>query len=137
MAIRDEMTTVAPRADPYRIALDYYEIAVAVVLLGLGLAQWATIVGLSSNAFDTMPVTTKIAVMYLGVADLVAAVGLWMRVAWGRVIFIAAAVSEIALHTAFVATYGSNWTVVILHGGLLLIYAILAVLARRRPAETA
>ena len=40
--------------------------------------------------------------MYLAVADLVAAVGLWMRVAWGKVMVVAAAMSRIALHTAFI-----------------------------------
>jgi hypothetical protein len=53
------------------------------------------------------------------------------------VIFVAAAISEIALHTAFVATYGSNWPLISMHGGLLAVYATLAVLSRRRPAQTA
>jgi hypothetical protein len=75
--------------------------------------------------------------MVLGVGDLVAAVGLWMRVAWGRVIFVAATVIEIALHTAFTATYGSNWPVVGLHLAALSAYATLAMLARRKPAPAA
>jgi hypothetical protein len=72
--------------------------------------------------------------MYLAVADLVAAVGLWMRVDWGRVIFIAAMVSEIALHTAFSAAYGTDWPLVAVRAALLAGYAGLAILARRRPA---
>ena len=46
--------------------------------------------------------------MYLAVVDLVAAVGLWMRVAWGKVLWICAAVSEIALHTVFIRPFGSD-----------------------------
>jgi hypothetical protein len=137
MATRDEMTTVAPPADPYRTALVYFEIALAVLMLGLGLREWAVIVGLASSRFEALPAAAKVAVMYLAVADIVAAVGLWMRVAWGRVIFIAAAVSEVALHTVFIATFGSSWTIVALHGITLAVYAILAILARRRPANSA
>ena len=131
------MTTVAPRPDPYRIALFYYEIGLAVLMLGLGLREWGVIIGVGTHAFDTMDANEKVATMGLAVADLVAAVGLWMRVAWGRVIFIAAAVAEIALHTVFIATYGSRWPVVVLHTAALAAYALLAVLARRRPANSA
>jgi len=137
IAARDEITTVAPQPDRYQIALFYYEIVLALLMMALGLRQWAVIVGLTAGTFEAMPVVVKIATMYLAVADLVAAVGLWMRVAWGRVIFIVAAVSEIGLHTAFVATYGTNWVLVAVHTVALAVYAVLAVLARRRPAETA
>jgi hypothetical protein len=133
---RDEMTTVAPRPDTYRVALFYYEIALAALMLGLGLWQWSIIVGIS-RGFEAMPAAGKIATMVLAVADVVAGAGLWMRVAWGRVIFVVAAVAEIALHTVFIATYGSNWTAVALHLAALAAYAALAILARRRPAETA
>ena len=134
MASRDEITTVAPTPDLYRNVLVYYEMALAGLMMVLGLWQWSVIVGLSPPLFEAMPVLAKTATMYLAVADLVAAVGLWMRVAWGRVIFIAAAVSEIALHTAFIATYGTDWPLVAVRAALLGGYAGLAVLARRRPA---
>ena|SRR5436190_5504323 len=137
MAARDEITTVAPLPDRFQIALFYYEIALALLMMGLGLRQWALIVGVLGASLEALPTATKIATMYLAVADLVAAVGLWMRAAWGRVIFIAAAISEIAFHTAFVATYGPAWVLVAIHGAALAVYAILAVLARRRPANTA
>jgi hypothetical protein len=134
MADRNQITTVVPRADPYRHALVYYEMGLAALMMLLGLWQWSVIVGLGSGAFEAMPPSIKAATVYLAVADLVAAVGLWLRVAWGRVIFLVAVVSEVALHTAFVATYGSNWPLVIVLVGVLAVYAGLAVLARRRPA---
>jgi hypothetical protein len=139
MAARDEIITVAPKPDRYQIALYYYEIVLAVLMMGLGLRQWGLIVGfkIGGATFEAMSAPAKIVTMYLAVADLVAAVGLWMRVAWGRVIFIAAAISDIGFHTAFVATYGANWVLVAIHAVALVLYAILAVLARRRPAETA
>jgi hypothetical protein len=137
MARNDEITTVAPQAAPFRLALTYYEMALAVVMMALGLWQWALIVGLASPSFETMPLLLKTATMYFATANLVASVGLWMRVAWGRVLYIIAAVSEVALHTVFIATFGDNWPLVAMHVTLLLIYAGLAVLARRQPAATA
>ncbi len=137
MATRDEITTVVPRTDPFRTALTAFEMLVAVVMLILGLWQWSVIVGLVQPSFEPMPLLNKVATMYLAVAYLVAAVGLWMRVAWGRVIFVATAISVIALHTALIATYGSNWVLVGMQLVLLAIYATLAVMARRQPARTA
>jgi hypothetical protein len=136
MATRNEMTTVAPQPDRYRFALTYYEIALAVAMMGLGLWRWAVIVGLLAGTFDAMSAPVKVATMFLAVADLVAAVGLWMRVDWGRVIFVATAIAEIALHTAFVATYGTNWSLVGFHLAMLTVYSGLAVAARRRPANS-
>ena len=131
------MTTVAPEPDRYRVALDYYEIGLSVWMMLLGLWRWALIVGLSSSAFLAMSDAGKVATMFLAAADLVAAVGVWMRVAWGRVIFVAAAAIEVALHTAFIAVYGAAWPLVVIHVLLLLLYAGLALLARRQPANTA
>src|SRR6478609_7397037 len=76
IAARDEITTVAPQPDRYQIALFYYEIVLALLMMALGLRQWAVIVGLTAGTFEAMPVVVKIATMYLAVADLAAAVGL-------------------------------------------------------------
>ena len=58
--------------------------------------------------FEAMTMPWKIGTMYLAVVDLVAAVGLWMRVAWGKVIWSTRPLSEIVLHTVFIATFGSD-----------------------------
>ena len=62
-----------------------------------------------------MSTAVAVATMHLAVVDLVAAVGLWMRVAWGKVVWVYAALSEIALHTVFIGTFGTNWPVVAFH----------------------
>ena len=70
--------------------------------------------------------------MHLAVVDLVAAVGLWMRVAWGKVLWVYAALSEIALHTVFIGTFGGD-----LPGGrfssgdAIAAFVALSILARR------
>ena len=100
----------------------------------LGLRQWAIIVGIiagPAGMFEAMPTPWKIATMHLAVVDLVASVGLWQRVAWGNVVWVYAAVAEIAMHTVFVATFGSNIVIVVFHAAALAIYLALFMIGRR------
>ena len=69
--------------------------------------------------------------MVLSVVDLVAAVGLWMRVAWGKVVWLLAALFGIALHTVFVRTYGSDLPIVLLHVLTIGAFVVLTFFARR------
>jgi hypothetical protein len=118
----------------YEVVLDWYLIGLSVVMMLLGLHQWAVILGITDGAagsFEAMSEPWKIATMYLSVVDLVAAVGLWMRVAWGKVVWLLAAVSEIALHTVFFGTYGSDVPIVILHLATIVAFGVLAFMARR------
>lgn len=117
----------AARSDTNRFlkALDIYGRLLSVVLLLLGLRQWAVIVGVVGSPggpFETMSSAWQFLTMYLAVIDLVAAVGLWMRVAWGQVIWSIAALSEVAFHTIFAGTFGTNYLIVTFHlvavGGL-------------------
>jgi hypothetical protein len=100
----------------------------------LGLRQWAVIMGLVGSpggTFEAMTAAWKLATMHLAVVDLVAAVGLWMRVSWGTVLWIFAALSEIALHTIFMRTFGGDVMVIGFHVITILAYVVLSVLARR------
>jgi len=116
------------------ITLDYYLIGLSVLFMLLGFHQWAIILGIingPTGSFEDMTTPWKIATMYLSVVDLVASVGLWMRVAWGRVVWLLAALSEIVLHTVFVGTFGNNLLILTLH--VLTIIAFVALwLIRRR-----
>ena len=106
----------------------------SVILLLFGLRQWAVIVGVAASpggTFESMSVAWQMATMYLAVIDLVAAVGLWMRVAWGNVLWICAALSEIAFHTFFSNTFGIDYTIVGFHLLALGGFAVLVILARK------
>ncbi len=138
MSSRDELSAMPPERDRHEVALEYYVIALAVVMLLLGLRQWAIIMGVISGGggtFEAMSTPWKLATMHLAVVDLVAAVGLWLRVAWGKVIWIFAAVSEIAFHTVFIRTLGSDLLVVAFHVATIAAFVVLTVLARRPPSE--
>jgi hypothetical protein len=73
----------------------------------------------------------------LAVVDLVAAVGLWMRVAWGNVIWIYVALFEIAMHTVFAETFGLDLIIVAFHVVSLLVFVALVVMSKRHEAATA
>ncbi len=139
MANEDEMSVSVrepPARGPYENALDYLVIGLAVWMMLLGLRHWAIIIGLlagPAGGFEAMSTPLKLATMYLAVADLVAAVGLWMRVAWGKVIWIIALVSQIAFHTVFIATFGSAWLIVALQVLSFAAFVALTILARRQP----
>lgn len=123
-----------PVRDRTALALNLYFVALSVVMMLFGLRQWAVIVGLTSGAggpFETMTTGWQILTMHFAVVDLVAAVGLWMRVSWGRVVWVYAAVSEIVVHTAFIGTFGADWPKVAFHATTLLIFVILSVVEYR------
>jgi hypothetical protein len=123
-----------PVRDRYALALNLYLVGLSVVMLLFGLRQWAVIVGLTSGAggpFETMTTGWQIVTMHFAVVDLVAAVGLWMRVSWGKVVWVYAAVSEIVLHTAFLETFGADWPKVGFHAVTLVIFVILEFLEYR------
>ena len=138
--IDNEVTQLPSEPDnPYALALDVYLRGVAAILLLLGLRQWLYIAGVFQDdgwSFETMSTQWRFVTIHLAVVDLVAAVGLWMRVAWGNVIWIYVALFEIAMHTVFAETFGLNLFVVSFHVIALLIFVGLLVMSRRHEAAT-
>ena len=119
----------------YEVALDYYQIGLSVLMMLLGLHQWAVILGIMPGAtgtFQAMSTAWKIATMHLSVVDLVASVGLWMRVPWGVVVWVLAALSEIVFHTAFIGTFGGDLPIIALHLATLGTFGAIAFLSRAR-----
>lgn len=134
MTLRQGRSTSEHDDNRYLKTIVVYGRLVSVVLMLFGLREWAVILGVATSAggpFETMTVAWKMATMYLAVVHLVAAVGLWMRVAWGNVLWVLAAASEIALHTFFRNTFGSDYTIVAFHLFALGGYATLVLLARK------
>jgi hypothetical protein len=78
-----------------------------------------------------MDMSWKVATIVMSVIDLVASVGLWMRVAWGKVVWLLAALSGIALHTVFVRTFGSDLPMTLLHVLTIAAFVVLTFLVRR------
>jgi hypothetical protein len=134
MATKQNTASTEPARNRYAIVLDQYSIALSVVMMIFGLRQWAIIVGVTpgtGGTFEAMSTAWKIVTMHMAVVDLVAAVGLWMRVAWGRVIWVYAAVSEIVFHTAFMSTFGPDLPKVGFHFVTLFVFLALTIMAGR------
>lgn len=116
------------------LIIDVYGRVMAGLLLLLGLFHWAVILGIATGqggSFEEMTSAWKMATINLAVVDLVAAVGLWQRVAWGNVIWIYAALFEVAMHTIFIGTFGADYLVVAFHVFTVAGFYVLVFLARR------
>jgi len=137
MAIK-EKGAAPPLASRFPFILDVYGRVMSGLLMLLGLFHWAVILGVVAGAggmFEEMSTAWKMATIHLAVVDLVAAVGLWQRVAWGNVLWVYAALFEVAMHTVFIGTFGPDYLVVVFHVFTLAGYAAMAFLARRAAAN--
>jgi hypothetical protein len=138
MTVREKNAAEQERANRIPLVIEVYVRALGVVMMVMGLRQWAIILGIVSikgMTFETMATPWQLATMYLAVVDLVASVGLWMRAAWGNVLWLSAAISEVALHTAFIGTFGNNVLIVAFHLLTMAGFAGLQFLARRDAAK--
>lgn len=136
MSSKDVMAPETPPRTRVEIVLDQYVVALSVVMLLFGLRQWAIILGAISGTggpFQEMSTPWAVVTIHMAVVDLVAAVGLWMRVAGGKVLWIYSALFEVVLHTLFIGTFGTNWPVVAFHVVTLGLFITLTIMARRRP----
>ena len=129
-----ERNAAPPRESRIPQLLDLYPRVIAVLMIVLGLRHWAVILGVvkgGGGMFENMSTPWQMATMHLAVVDLVAAVGLWMRVSWGNVVWVYAALSEIALHTIFIRTFGHDFLIVTFHFVTLSGFVALTILSRR------
>jgi len=77
--------------------------------LGLGLYRWAQLLGAvhdGSPDFFTLTLQAQAVVLFFAVADLVAAIGLWLTATWGVVVWFATAGARIVRHTVFAGSFG-------------------------------
>lgn len=90
-----------------------------------GLIHWIDVLMSSKPLFDSMRPTVASAVIYFGVLDLVAAVGLWLATPWGGVLWLLAAVSQIFVAVALPHFFTAERLVILSNFILILIYFVL------------
>ncbi|WP_377288156.1 DUF6163 family protein [Rhizobium sp. SG2393] len=76
-----------------------------------GLCYWAMLIGYSFNGegrFDLLPVPWRAAAAALAVVFPVAAVGLWLLVSWGPVIWLLGAAIELTMFEFYPAVFGTR-----------------------------
>ncbi len=69
---------------------------VAVLWFLLGLLYWARILAPGEVPLDALPSDAAVVIVFFAVAHLSAAVGLWLAAPWGGVLWLLAAVGELA-----------------------------------------
>ncbi|MGH6761416.1 MAG: DUF6163 family protein [Phyllobacterium sp.] len=111
---------------------------VALACLIMGVVYWVRLIGYYPGSlwrFDLMPWQWQTACVSLAILFPVAAIGLWMMVSWGPVIWFVAAAVESLMFTVFAQYFASKPQVAIIHGATALIYIVLRTtifLQRRR-----
>jgi hypothetical protein len=117
----------------WALALRIYMRILSVLWIAKGLAAWTVILGVSrpSGAFEALALSDQVAVVYFGIIDLVAAVGLWMASTWGGVIWLLAVMSHLIL-SAFLPHQLSEFPALsVIMGGTLALYLVLSWISAR------
>ena len=94
-----------------RLLMTLFLRIVALGCLWYGLHLWGDLIGYTANGtlrFDLLGTDVKAANATLAVLYPVAAIGLWLRGAWGPVIWTAAAAMEITMHQMFPEIFGAD-----------------------------
>lgn len=84
----------------WRLVLVWLLRLMAVLWLLKGLSAWAVILGVqqvTSVAFEQRSMMFQATTIFFAVTDLVAAIGLWLTAAWGGVVWLIAAGSQLML----------------------------------------
>ena len=107
---------------------------VALLLLGAGLVRACQILGITPDGRDFSDLTPawRAGAAGLLLADLFAAVGLWVGAAWGAVMWSLALAVEVCMYTLFSDLFGSNPARVGVHGLLFAVFLVLAFADWRR-----
>jgi hypothetical protein len=113
---------------------------VALVCLWYGLRLWGDLIGYThhgSRRFDLLANDLKAANATLAALSPVAAIGLWLRGAWGPVIWSAGAVLEIVMHEFLKETFGADPVMMITIAVTAVIYVALrlVILFMKPPAR--
>ncbi|WEZ83843.1 DUF6163 family protein [Rhizobium sp. 32-5/1] len=91
---------------------------VSVSCFWFGLSYWAMLIGFSMEGegrFDLLPLSWRVAATTLAVVYLVAALGLWLLVSWGPVLWVVAAVAEITMFEVYPQIFGVRPGLLLLH----------------------
>lgn len=100
---------------------------VAVSSFWFGLNYWAMLIGFSfggGGRFDLLPVPWRVAATALAVVYPVAALGLWLLVSWGPVIWVVAAGVELVMFGVYPQIFGAKPLIVILHAAVAVTFVL-------------
>ncbi|WP_275790287.1 DUF6163 family protein [Pararhizobium gei] len=136
----DSDSVKIPKLSLAEIAFSVLLRLVAVACFWFGLNYWALLVGFSfggSGRFDLLSVPWRVAATALAVVYPVAALGLWLLVSWGPVLWVVAAAAEIAMFGAYPQVFGQKPLLIILHGAVATVFVIFRVVIAVQKARRA
>jgi hypothetical protein len=84
----------------------------ALFQIAKGLVHWGLLIHPSDTGADMLSAEFLTANIYFAVLDPVAGVGLWLTSSWGAVLWLLAAVSQIAICIGFPEIFGELWPLV-------------------------
>lgn len=105
--------------------------AMAVIWMFFGLARWKAILWPGAAPFDSLPGEAAVAIAFFAVADLVAAVGLWLAAPWGGVLWLATAAGEALFSILMPAWFPGGVFTLIVYVPLIAIYFGITWMASR------
>jgi hypothetical protein len=107
---------------------------VALLLLAAGLVRACQILGITADGrdFSDLAPAWRAGAAGLLLADLFAAIGLWVGAAWGAVMWSLALAVEVSMYTLFADLFGSNPLRVTIHCLLFAIFLAFAYVDWRR-----
>jgi hypothetical protein len=77
-----------------------------------GLAEWALVLVPGRSVLESLPGAMAAAVIFFAIADLVAAVGLWLATPWGGALWLFAASSQIFIAIAIQNSISMVWVAI-------------------------
>jgi hypothetical protein len=95
----------------------------SVFQIAKGMVHWALLLGASNVAPGGGQEIEYLAVnIYFAVLDPVAGVGLWMTSSWGAVLWLLAAISQVAVCIGFAEVYGLLWPLLLFEAAVVGLY---------------
>lgn len=116
---------------------------IAVSCLWFGLNYWGLLIGFSSSGsgrFDLLSVPWRAAAVTLAVVYPVAALGLWLLVSWGPVLWVVAAATETVMFGFYPQIFGDKPQLIVLHCAVavtFVVFRLAIVLQRLKQARAA
>jgi len=107
---------------------------VACLLLAAGLARACQILGITPDGrtFSDLVPAWRAGATTLALADLFAAVGLWVEAGWGPVMWAVAVAIEVSMYTVFADLFGAHPLLVAAHAALFCAFLLLTFFEWRR-----
>jgi hypothetical protein len=100
---------------------------VSVICFWFALNYWAMLIGFShggAGRFDLLSPEWRAAATALAVVYPVAAIGLWLLVSWGPVVWVVAAATEVAMDKLYPGFFGPRPLLVLLHGAVAVTFVL-------------